>query len=95
MFIRPGVQVKPVEGNPLVADRDLGEIGPHLRVEAVTVHAEILGGIADTNEPGQDLRTRRRNGWVSHARLPPGPAEKRDVRADGVKRGKKKTIKGI
>jgi hypothetical protein len=39
MVVRPGVQVKPVEGNPLIANRDFGERGPHLRIEAIAVHA--------------------------------------------------------
>jgi hypothetical protein len=37
----PGVQFKSVEGDALPTDRNVGEAGPDLGVEAVAVHAEI------------------------------------------------------
>ena len=47
MVIGPGVEVKSVEGDALITNGDLSEVGPHVGVEAVAVHAEILGRIAD------------------------------------------------
>lgn len=41
MVIHPGVQFKPVEGDPLLADGDLRETGSNIGVETVAVHAEI------------------------------------------------------
>ena len=44
-MIRPGVQFKLVESNPLGADGDFGEVASDLAVEAVAVHAQIERGI--------------------------------------------------
>ena len=49
MVIGPGVEVKSVESDALITNRDLSEVGPHVGVEAVAVHAEILRGIADAD----------------------------------------------
>jgi hypothetical protein len=38
MVLRPRVQFKSIECDPLHADRDLGEARPDLGVEAVAVH---------------------------------------------------------
>ena len=57
MVIGPGVEVKSVEGDALVTDRDLGEIGPDLRVEAVAVHAEILRSVAHADQAREDNGT--------------------------------------
>ena len=53
MVIRPGIQVKPVKRDPLVADGDFSERGPDLGIEAITVHAQIERRIAQANQPGQ------------------------------------------
>jgi hypothetical protein len=50
----PRIQVKAVEGDALLADGDLHEVRPHLRVEAIPVHAQIEGGIAQPDEPRQE-----------------------------------------
>lgn len=50
MVIRPGVEVKPIKGDALIADGNLREVRPHLRVEAVAVHTEIKRRIAHPNE---------------------------------------------
>jgi len=58
--IHPGVEIKPVEGDALLADRVLGQIWTHLGVEAVTVHAEVIGRFPQANEarqqPGKPVR---------------------------------------
>jgi hypothetical protein len=52
MVIRPGIQVKPVKSDPLVADRYFSERRADLRVEAVAVHAKVERRIAQANQPG-------------------------------------------
>jgi hypothetical protein len=54
ILIGPGVEVKAVEGNALVADRDLRNAGSNLAVESVAVHTEISGGVSKTDEAWQD-----------------------------------------
>jgi len=54
ILVSPGIEVKPIEGHTLLADRDLYEVWPHLRIEAVFVHAEIARRIAETDEARQD-----------------------------------------
>jgi hypothetical protein len=55
MFLRPRVQFKPIECDPLNADRYLGQARPHLGVEAVPVHAEITGRVPEPEEAGKNL----------------------------------------
>jgi hypothetical protein len=50
MLIHPGIQFKPVKGNSLGSNRDLDEQGPYFVIEAVTVHAQIGGGIPQPKE---------------------------------------------
>lgn len=51
MVVDPSVQFKAVEGNPLRADRGLGEARSDLTVEAVAVHAEIGRCVTETDQP--------------------------------------------
>jgi hypothetical protein len=37
-LIRPGIQLKPIEGDAALADWDFGEVWTHFRVEAVAIH---------------------------------------------------------
>jgi hypothetical protein len=46
IVVGEGVQVKPVEGDALDTDSDLGQIRPHLGVEPIAIHAQILRCIA-------------------------------------------------
>ena len=50
-MIHPSVQFKAVERDSLSTDRDFGEKRADLGVEAVTVHAEVVWGIAETKKP--------------------------------------------
>jgi len=52
IILHPVVQFKSIEGNPLVADANLGQIRPDLGVESVAVHAEVEGSIPQADEPG-------------------------------------------
>ncbi|MCC7325858.1 MAG: hypothetical protein IT521_03530 [Burkholderiales bacterium] len=54
ILVSPGVKVKPIEGDALLTDRDVDKVWPHLRVEAVLVHAEIARRVAEANEARQN-----------------------------------------
>ena len=43
IVVHPSVEFKAIEADPLLADRDFGQVRAHLRVEAVAVHAEVGG----------------------------------------------------
>jgi hypothetical protein len=47
MVVDPGIEFKPVEGDALGADRDFREVRPDLGVEAVAVHADVAGSVAE------------------------------------------------
>ena len=53
MVIRPGIQVKPVKCDSLVANWNFGEKGPNFSIESVAVHTEIERRIAQADQPGQ------------------------------------------
>jgi len=50
MLIRPRIEVKPVKGDALAADRDGRHEGANLAIAAVFVHAEVGRGIAQPDE---------------------------------------------
>jgi hypothetical protein len=52
LLLRPGVEVKAVESDALPADADLNEIRAHFAIKAITVHAEIEGGIPKADQTG-------------------------------------------
>lgn len=56
IVVGPGIEVKPVKGNPLRADRDHGKEGTYVAIEAIFVHAEILRSIAQADETRQKRR---------------------------------------
>jgi hypothetical protein len=45
---------KAVEGSALAADLDLREEGSDFAVKTVLVHAEEVGGVAETDEAGEE-----------------------------------------
>ena len=51
MVIDPGIEFKTVERNSLSTDRDLSEVRADFGVEAVTIHTEVAGGVAEAEEP--------------------------------------------
>jgi hypothetical protein len=55
MVVGPGVEVKTIEGDAAIADRDFDEERPDLRVEPVAVHAEVCRRVAVADEAGEDL----------------------------------------
>ena len=50
ILIRPGIEVKPVKGDALGADRDSLHQRANLAIEAVFVHTEVGRGIAQADE---------------------------------------------
>jgi hypothetical protein len=55
MVVGPGVEVKTIEGDAAIADRDLGEERADFGVEPVAVHAEVRRRVAVADEAGEDL----------------------------------------
>jgi hypothetical protein len=50
IVIRPCIEVNAVEGDSLDADAESEDAGAYFAVEAVLVHAEIGGGVAQSDE---------------------------------------------
>ena len=50
IVVRPCIEVNAVEGDSLDADTESEDAGAHFAVEAVLVHAEIGGGVAQSDE---------------------------------------------
>ena len=50
IVVRPCIEVNAVEGNSLNADAQGEDARPHFAVEAVLVHSEIGGGVAQSDE---------------------------------------------
>jgi hypothetical protein len=59
IVVRPCIEVNAVEGDSLNADAEGEDAGAHFAVEAVFVHAEIGGGVAQSNKAWRgDVRLR-------------------------------------
>jgi hypothetical protein len=52
IVISPGIEVKAIEGDSLLADRDRGDARADFAVEAVLVHAEVRRCVPETDESG-------------------------------------------
>jgi hypothetical protein len=52
MLIHPGVEVKSVEGHALRTYGNLRQPRPHVGVETISVHTEVIGRIAKPDESG-------------------------------------------
>lgn len=50
--IGPLVQLMPVEGDALLANREFPDMGPDGLVELGPTHAQVTGGVAGTDKPG-------------------------------------------
>jgi hypothetical protein len=66
ILIRPGIEVKPVKGNPLDANRDRGHERADLAIEAVFVHSKVVRGVAESDEARyqQDWRAVMERGFT-------------------------------
>jgi hypothetical protein len=52
-LIHPGVELKTVEGDALLADWDFGQKRAHFGVETVSVHAEVVRRVPEPDQSGQ------------------------------------------
>jgi hypothetical protein len=50
IVVRPRIEVNAVEGDSLDADAQGEDARPHFAIEAVLVHAEVGGGVAQSDE---------------------------------------------
>jgi len=50
IIVGPGIEVKPVESDSLRADGDHIQERTNVAIEAILVHAEIGGGVAQPDE---------------------------------------------
>ena len=55
ILVHPSVHFKAVEGDTLAADAKLCQGRAHLTVKAVAVHAQVVGGVAESDQAGLDL----------------------------------------
>lgn len=52
IVVRPGIEVKAIEGDSLRTDRDRGKEGTHVAIEAIFVHAQVRWRVAQSDEAG-------------------------------------------
>ena len=50
IVVRPGIEVKTVEGDALDADGDHGKERPDLAIKTILVHSEIGRGVAQADK---------------------------------------------
>ena len=63
-----GVQFKPIKGDPLDPDPDLGEIRPYFPVKAVLIHGQIARRMLESDEAGQGVDCQIFRRIVKHGR---------------------------
>lgn len=56
MLIRPGVKIKPIEGDPCRAHRNLNEIPPYIAFENRCADSEIGCCLSRAKESGKKVR---------------------------------------
>ena len=56
IVVGPGIEVKPVECDPLSADWNRGKKRANIAIKAIFVHAEIRRGVAQADEARQERR---------------------------------------
>lgn len=56
MVLDPGVQVKTVEGDALVADGNFNEIRAYFSIEAIAVHPQVERRVPQTDQAWQQHR---------------------------------------
>ena len=65
-MLRPGVQIKPVKGDALLTDRNFHDMRSNLLIEAVAVHAKIIGRIPESDESREKAAARFLTCSASH-----------------------------
>jgi hypothetical protein len=58
IVVGPGIEVKTIEGDTLVTDGNLGQVGSYFGIEAVAVHAEVKRGVPQPDQAWQKLKRR-------------------------------------
>jgi hypothetical protein len=53
IVVRPGIEVKAIKGHSLRTDRDRAKEGTHVTIEAILVHAQVRGCVAQSDEARQ------------------------------------------
>ncbi len=53
ILLRPRIQFKAIEGDALDADADLGQPRADVAIEAIAVHSEVAGRVAEAEEAGE------------------------------------------
>ena len=56
IVVGPGIEVKTVESDSLRTNGDYGEARTNVAIEAIFIHAEIRGGVAQSDEARQKRR---------------------------------------
>ena len=77
-MIRPVIQIKPVEGDALLAYRNYDELRADRPIEPIAVHAQVVGRITKTDESRQVpkyLSMNRLGNRVDHAARVVGKAK--------------------
>jgi hypothetical protein len=49
IFVEPSVQIKAIEGHPLPANPNFGDMWANLGIEPISVHAEVARGVLQAN----------------------------------------------
>jgi hypothetical protein len=55
MVVSPGVEVKPIKGDPTLPDRDLDQVRTHLCVEAIPIHPQIARSVSITEQSWKQI----------------------------------------
>lgn len=53
-MVSPSIQFKTVEADALNANRNFGEIGANVGVEAIAIHSEIGRRVAEPHDAGEE-----------------------------------------
>jgi hypothetical protein len=56
IVVRPGIEVKAIEGHSLRTDRDRAKEGAYVAIEMIFVHAQVGGCVAQSDEARQERR---------------------------------------
>jgi hypothetical protein len=56
-LLYPLIQVKPIKGDALLTNGNLGKVGADFGSEAIAIHAKIKGGVSQSNQSWQNLGT--------------------------------------
>jgi hypothetical protein len=55
MVVSPGIEVKSIERDSTIADRDHDQVWTHLHVEAIPIHPQIARSVAVAEQPRKQI----------------------------------------